>query len=62
MASCPRCGNRELRRSHRRGPVDHVLALVKLRPFRCEFCEIRFHAYQSSPAPRRTPLHESAGK
>jgi predicted Zn-ribbon and HTH transcriptional regulator len=40
---CPRCQSEEIRRSKRRGFVEHgPFTLVLLRPFRCRHCECRF--------------------
>ncbi len=42
---CPNCHSERCRRSRRRGPVDRVLGLSGLRPWRCHICDDRFHAW-----------------
>jgi len=42
---CPACGSRRVVRSRRRSALDHFLAVVGQRPFRCLGCLRRFHAW-----------------
>ena len=42
---CPICAKQSIRRSHRRTVWDYLLSLVRLYPFRCEFCQHRFRAF-----------------
>jgi hypothetical protein len=40
---CPHCHSRQVRNSRTKGMLESVLlALVFLRPFRCEDCDLRF--------------------
>jgi len=39
---CPRCGSRRVYRSHRRGFIEHALALLGLKMRRCHACHLRF--------------------
>jgi hypothetical protein len=39
---CPHCGSDIVRRSHRRGLVDRILQIVRIRPYRCQECYNRF--------------------
>ena len=38
---CPACKLGDLRRSHRRGPLERALGLFRLYPYRCEACKDR---------------------
>lgn len=41
--NCPICHSEQIRRSRRRGIVERaILAMVFVRPFRCEICDFRF--------------------
>ena len=43
MLTCPVCRSTQIHRSKRRGTFERrVLALVFVRPFRCEMCDHRF--------------------
>jgi len=44
-AVCPACGSLRAVRSRRRTVADHLLGLLGLRPFRCQSCRWRFHAW-----------------
>jgi len=46
MARCPRCHQESARRSRRSGVQDHLLALARFYPFRCQLCTTRFRAFQ----------------
>ncbi len=41
---CPGCKSEDHRRSRRRSPLDYILFLMGLAPFRCKKCAKRFHA------------------
>lgn len=42
--ACPQCGHGVFNRSHRRGYFERrVLALLRMRPYRCGECEMRFY-------------------
>ena len=46
---CPRCGSREVHRSHARGIVERrVLRMLRFYPHRCECCDRRFYIWLSS--------------
>lgn len=43
MLNCPLCHSKRIHRSKRKGIVEQgILALVFVRPFRCERCDFRF--------------------
>jgi transposase-like protein len=42
---CPRCRSGNALRSHRGGISDFFATLVRLRPWRCQACELRFYAW-----------------
>lgn len=42
---CPTCHSEQCRRSRRRGPIDRLLGLSGLRPWRCHICNDRFYAW-----------------
>jgi hypothetical protein len=53
MASCPCCANARIHRSKRKGLVETVvLALVFVRPFRCERCDKRFFRWSFAANPK----------
>ena len=39
---CPSCGEKKMRRSHRRGVVEQVVSVFRIFPYRCEKCGHRF--------------------
>ena len=39
---CPNCGWRNVRLSHINGPVDSVMKMFSIMPFRCRSCGTRF--------------------
>lgn len=39
---CPRCRHSTVRRGHRTGVIEHLLSLLYVYPFRCQFCAHRF--------------------
>ena len=44
MLHCSKCGKAVVRRSHRRGALEHLLSLILIFPFRCQLCDHRFLA------------------
>jgi predicted Zn-ribbon and HTH transcriptional regulator len=43
MMSCPLCRSKRIHRSKRKGIVERgILAMIFVRPFRCERCDFRF--------------------
>ena len=56
--TCPFCGSRRIRRSHRRAFLEHISArFLKRRPFRCMDCYERFYSPEQTDAPRlRSPM------
>jgi hypothetical protein len=43
MISCPLCHSKRIHRSRRKGILEQgILAVIFLRPFRCERCDYRF--------------------
>jgi hypothetical protein len=51
--ACPRCGKSAIRRSHRR-PLERPLKLIRLLPYRCDACDLRFYRFgkQSADKPQ----------
>jgi predicted Zn-ribbon and HTH transcriptional regulator len=43
LPRCPNCGWRNVRLSHSKGPIDTVLKMFTVFPFRCRSCGLRFH-------------------
>ena len=43
---CPTCRKNFVRRSQRRGVIEHTISLVYIYPFRCQLCTSRFRAFQ----------------
>ena len=43
---CPTCRKNFVRRSHRRGVIEHAITLFYTYPFRCQLCTNRFYAFQ----------------
>ena len=56
---CPKCGSSYIRRSHKRGLLEKILATTGVRPYRCDACDKRFfgrtkeHAEASAAGPAR---------
>ena len=44
--TCPQCHRGFVRRSHRTGSAELLLSFVYVYPFRCQFCDHRFRAWQ----------------
>jgi len=47
---CPGCGSKRVRLSHRT-PLDLLLSLFLMRPFRCRDCYLRFRSFYFWLAP-----------
>lgn len=55
MPKCPECISQgEVRRSHR-DPLDKILSLIFLYPFRCDRCDHRFFRFQKPPYQHAMP-------
>lgn len=44
---CPQYGSIDVRRMHRRGPLDHFYAVLGVRRYRCWNCDWHFHGWPS---------------
>ena len=42
---CPDCQSDQIRRSRTRGTVESLLAILLIRPYRCEECDYRFFCW-----------------
>jgi len=42
---CPQCRSGDCLRSHRSGITDFFGTLTRLRPWRCQACDLRFYAW-----------------
>jgi hypothetical protein len=43
LHTCPRCGSKQVRRSHRRGMIERFISKVlPIAPYRCAGCDHRF--------------------
>ncbi len=49
MPKCPQCGRGPAHRALRRGPLESLLFIIALHPFRCQFCTHRFLAVHFKP-------------
>jgi len=62
---CPKCRCQHVRRSPRRGPIEHFRSLFGFYPYRCVGCSSRFFLRTSSnvPRPKRTtgPIDQFRG-
>jgi hypothetical protein len=49
--NCPQCTSARIHQSRRKGIVERVLAMMFIRPFRCERCDLRFFrlSFASNP-------------
>jgi transposase-like protein len=53
MISCPLCHSKRIYRSKRKGIMEQgILAMIFVRPFRCESCDYRFFRWSLSASPR----------
>ena len=54
--TCPQCRRAFVRRSHRSGARELLLSLFYVYPFRCQYCDHRFRAWQPGRSyTRRAP-------
>ena len=53
---CPKCGEPEVHRSHRRGRLEHLVSHMGWYPFRCTACGHRFSRWEPAAglAPARS--------
>jgi hypothetical protein len=52
MICCPNCESARIHQSRRKGIVERViLAVVFVRPFRCEVCDLRFFRWSLATGP-----------
>jgi hypothetical protein len=51
---CPDCQNAQVRRSKTRGIVESLLALLLIRPYRCQECDCRFFRWSILHKPKAT--------
>jgi predicted Zn-ribbon and HTH transcriptional regulator len=50
MLSCPRCRSERIHQSRRNGIIESgILAMLLVRPFRCERCSFRFFRLSIRP-------------
>ena len=57
MSSCPLCQSKRIHKSRRQGILERaILAMIYVRPFRCERCDFRFYrwSFNSNSNPSRT--------
>lgn len=62
MLNCPQCDSRRVHPSRRTGVAERIiLAMIFVRPFRCEKCDLRFYRWSPSANPRasRQPTSET---
>jgi len=55
---CPKCKTDHAHRSHRRGPLELVVSLVAIYPYRCRDCGLRFLKFRYA-APGKMPSTSS---
>jgi predicted Zn-ribbon and HTH transcriptional regulator len=56
MKSCPLCRSERIHASRRKSIFERrILAMIFVRPFRCELCDFRFFrwSFNSNPQPSR---------
>jgi predicted Zn-ribbon and HTH transcriptional regulator len=51
---CPDCQSDQVRRSRMRGIVESLLAMLLIRPYRCEECDYRFSRWSIRHKPNAT--------
>jgi len=52
MLSCPLCHSKRIHRSKRKGILEQgILAVLFVRPFRCERCDYRFFRWSLAANP-----------
>ena len=61
MISCPSCRGERIHQSRRNGFLEKViLAMIFVRPFRCEKCDDRFFRGSFSTNPNASPSDKRA--
>jgi hypothetical protein len=57
---CPSCGSHRIHQSRRKGVWEKcALAMIVVRPFRCERCDQRFFAWSPSAVPNTLPRQKN---
>jgi hypothetical protein len=52
MMSCPQCHSERIHQSRRKGSIERrILAMIFVRAFRCERCDLRFFRLSFSTNP-----------
>lgn len=51
--ACPRCGEHKVRPSIKKGPLDAMLSLLRVEPYRCRGCRRRFYRFGGLPRERQ---------
>jgi predicted Zn-ribbon and HTH transcriptional regulator len=52
MLQCPQCDSKRIHQSRRKGILERgILAMIFIRPFRCEKCDLRFYRWSFAPNP-----------
>jgi len=46
---CPKCKKDQSHRSHRRGLIEHGVAVVGYYPYHCRSCDLRFLRFRAAP-------------
>ena len=49
--NCPQCTSQRIHQSRRRGIIERILAMLFVRPFRCERCDSRFFRWSFTANP-----------
>ena len=49
--NCPQCTSQRIHQSRRRGIMERILAMMFVRPFRCERCDLRFFRWSFTANP-----------
>jgi predicted Zn-ribbon and HTH transcriptional regulator len=62
MMNCPRCQSEHIRRSRRKGIIEkRILAMLFVRPFRCEACDYRFFRWSINVNPNSSAAATAMG-
>jgi hypothetical protein len=57
MICCPNCDSARIHLSRRKGFLEKgILAMIFVRPFRCEVCDVRFFRWCFSTNPNASPV------
>jgi predicted Zn-ribbon and HTH transcriptional regulator len=49
--NCPQCTSERIHQSRRKGIFEGILAMMLVRPFRCERCALRFFRWSFTSNP-----------